>query len=51
MKNINCFSFLIFNKMLRGFLVAFVPMGISQIGRNPKPHLAVPYCNIEQRFC
>lgn len=28
MKSINCFSF--FNKMLRGFLVAFVSMGISQ---------------------
>lgn len=50
MKSINCFLFFIYNKLLRGFLVAFVAMGVSQIGRNPKPHLAVPYCNSEQRF-
>lgn len=52
MKSINWFLFFIFNKMLRGFLVVFVAMGISQgwFGRNPKPHLAVLYCNSEQRF-
>lgn len=30
MKSINWFLFFIFNKLLRGFLVVFVAMGISQ---------------------
>lgn len=52
MKNTNYFSYFTHNNTLKGFLAVLVTMGISQgqLGRNPKPHLAGPYCNSEQRF-